>query len=103
MKIIPRQQIVDTVIKPINPDAEVLNSQIFVTSQAEPYETTVAQNGSDAYAEVDVEGAKDAPRRADADGPRILYNINNPNRVAAFEAIQATASEAGFVVAGRGT
>ena len=97
MKIIPRQQIVDTVVKPINPDAEVLNSQIYVTSQTEPYGKTIETNGSDAYAEVDVEGAKEllAGRTPTA---RILYNINNPNRVAAFEAIQATATEAGFIV-----
>ncbi|MEV4688806.1 ABC transporter family substrate-binding protein [Microbacterium sp. LWH3-1.2] len=97
MKIIPRQQIVDTVVKPINPDASVLNSQTFVTSQGAPYEKTVETNGSDAYAEVDVEGAKEllAGRTPTA---RILYNINNPNRVAAFEAIQATATEAGFKV-----
>ena len=97
MKIIPRQQIVDTVVKPINPDAEVLNSQTYVTSQTEPYEKTIQTNGSDAYAEVDIEGAKSllAGRTPTA---RILYNINNPNRVAAFEAIQATATEAGFVV-----
>ncbi len=97
MKIIPRQQIVDTVVKPINPDAEVLNSQTYVTSQTEPYEKTIQTNGSDAYAEVDIEGAKEllAGRTPTA---RILYNINNPNRVAAFEAIQATATEAGFVV-----
>ncbi|HWI32567.1 MAG TPA: ABC transporter family substrate-binding protein [Microbacterium sp.] len=97
MKIIPRQQIVDTVVKPINPDAEVLNSQTFVTSQTEPYEKTIKTNGSDAYGDVDIDGAKEllAGRTPTA---RILYNINNPNRVAAFEAIQATATEAGFVV-----
>lgn len=101
MKVIPRQQIVDTVIKPINPDAEVLNSQIYVTSQTEPYEKTVAQNGSDAYAEVDVEGAKEllAGRTPTV---RLMYNINNPNRVAAFEAIQATATEAGFNIVDTG-
>ena len=27
-----------------------------------------------------------------------MYNINNPNRVAAFEAIQASATEAGFII-----
>lgn len=97
MKVIPRQQIVDTVVKPVNPDAEVLNSQIYVTSQTEPYGKTVEQNGSDAYAEVDVEGAK-ALLAGRTPTVRILYNINNPNRVAAFEAIQATATEAGFVV-----
>lgn len=97
MKIIPRQQIVDTVVKPINPDAEVLNSHVYVTSQTEPYGRTIETNGSDAYGDVDVEGAKEllAGRTPTA---RILYNINNPNRVAAFEAIQATATEAGFVV-----
>ncbi|HYP73647.1 MAG TPA: ABC transporter family substrate-binding protein, partial [Microbacterium sp.] len=29
---------------------------------------------------------------------RLMYNINNPNRVAAFEAIQASAAQAGFTV-----
>jgi peptide/nickel transport system substrate-binding protein len=97
MKTIPRQQIVDTVVKPINPDAEVLNSQVYVTSQTEPYEKTVAQNGSDEFADVDIDGAKEllAGRTPTV---RILYNINNPNRVAAFEAIQASAAEAGFVI-----
>ena len=97
MKIIPRQQIVDTVVKPINPDATVLNSQTYVTSQTEPYEKTIQTNGSDAYEEVDIEGAK-ALLAGRTPTARILYNINNPNRVAAFEAIQATATEAGFVV-----
>ncbi|KRA23794.1 ABC transporter substrate-binding protein [Microbacterium sp. Root61] len=97
MKVIPRQQIVDTVIKPVNPDAEVLNSQIYVTSQTAPYAETIKTNGSDAYADVDVEGAKTL-LAGKTPTVRILYNINNPNRVAAFEAIQATAQEAGFVV-----
>lgn len=97
MKVIPRQQIVDTVVKPVNPDAEVLNSQIYVTSQTEPYAKTIKTNGSDAYAEVDVEGAKEL-LAGKTPTVRILYNINNPNRVAAFEAIQVAAQEAGFVV-----
>lgn len=101
MRVIPRQQIVDTVIKPVNPDAEVLNSQIYVTSQGDVYDESVKQNGSDAYEEVDIEGAKEllAGRTPTV---RILYNINNPNRVAAFEAIQATATEAGFNVVDMG-
>lgn len=97
MKIIPRQQIVDTLIKPINPDATVLNSQVYVTSQGKVYEDSVANNGSSAYADVDVEGAK-ALLAGKTPTVRILYNINNPNRVAAFEAISAKATEAGFVV-----
>jgi peptide/nickel transport system substrate-binding protein len=97
MKVIPRQQIVDTIVKPVNPDASVLNSQIYVTSQTEPYAKTIAVNGSDAYADVDVEGAKTL-LAGKTPTVRILYNINNPNRVAAYEAIQASATEAGFVI-----
>jgi peptide/nickel transport system substrate-binding protein len=96
LKTIPRQQLVDTLIKPINPEAEVLNSQLFIPAQA-PYEDAVASNGSDAYAEVDIEGAKELLAGA-TPTIRLMYNINNPNRVAAFEAIQASASQAGFVI-----
>jgi peptide/nickel transport system substrate-binding protein len=96
LKTIPRQQLVDTLIKPVNPEAEVLNSQLFIPAQSS-YEDAVASNGSDAYAEVDIEGAKELLAGA-TPTIRLMYNINNPNRVAAFEAIQASAAEAGFVV-----
>ncbi len=96
LKTIPRQQLVDTLIKPVNPDAEVLNSQLFIPAQA-GYADSVANNGSDAYAEVDIEGAKELLAGA-TPTIRLMYNINNPNRVAAFEAIQASASEAGFII-----
>lgn len=96
LKTIPRQQIVDTLIKPINEAAEVLNSQLFIPAQP-AYADAVAANGSDAYGEVDIEGAKEL---LDGATPtvRLMYNINNPNRVAAFEAIQASAAEAGITV-----
>ncbi|MFC8681759.1 ABC transporter family substrate-binding protein [Microbacterium ureisolvens] len=96
LKTIPRQQLVDTLIKPINPEAEVLNSNLFIPAQ-NAYEDAVASNGSDAYAEVDIEGAKELLAGA-TPTIRLMYNINNPNRVAAFEAIQASAAEAGFVI-----
>ena len=96
LKTIPRQQLVDTLIKPVVADAEVLNSQLFIPAQSS-YEAAVAANGSDAYAEVDIEGAKELLAGA-TPTVRLMYNINNPNRVAAFEAIQASAAEAGFTV-----
>jgi peptide/nickel transport system substrate-binding protein len=96
LKTIPRQQLVDTLIKPVNPDAEVLNSQLFIPAQA-GYADSVANNGSDAYADVDIEGAK-ALLAGATPTIRLMYNINNPNRVAAFEAIQASATEAGFII-----
>ncbi|HEY9306807.1 MAG TPA: ABC transporter family substrate-binding protein [Microbacterium sp.] len=96
LKTIPRQQLVDTLIKPVNPEAEVLNSNLFIPAQA-AYEDAVAANGSDAYGDVDIEGAKELLAGA-TPTVRLMYNINNPNRVAAFEAIQASASQAGFVI-----
>lgn len=96
LKTIPRQQLIDTLIKPVVSDAEVLNSQLFIPAQP-AYEEAVAANGSDAYAEVDIEGAKELLAGA-TPTIRLMYNINNPNRVAAFEAIQASAAEAGFVI-----
>lgn len=96
LKTIPRQQLVDTLIKPVVSDAEVLNSQLFIPAQPS-YEDAVAVNGSDAYNEVDIEGAK-ALLAGATPTIRLMYNINNPNRVAAFEAIQASAAEAGFVI-----
>lgn len=95
LKTIPRQQILDAIVTPINPDAEVLNSQVYLASQTEPYNETIAQNGSAAYAEVDIEGAREL---LDGATPTvsIMYNNANPNRVTAFEAIQASATEAGF-------
>lgn len=96
LKTIPRQQIVDTLIKPVNPNAEVLDSQLFIPAQP-AYADAVASNGSDAYGEVDIEGAKEL---LDGATPtvRLMYNIGNPNRVNAFQMIQASAAEAGFKV-----
>lgn len=96
LKTIPRQQLVDLLIKPVVPDAEVLNSQLFIPAQT-GYADAVASNGSDAYNEVDIEGAKELLAGA-TPTVRLMYNINNPNRVAAFEAIQASASQAGFII-----
>lgn len=96
LKTIPRQQIVDTLIKPVNEAAQVLNSQLFIPAQP-AYADAVAANGSSAYAEVDIDGALEL---LDGATPtvRLMYNINNPNRVAAFQAIQASAAEAGITV-----
>ena len=96
LKTIPRQQLVDSLIKPVNPNAEVLNSQLFIPAQP-AYAEAIATNGSDAYAEVDIEGAK-ALLNGATPTVRVMYNINNPNRVDSFEAIQASAAQAGITV-----
>ncbi len=96
MKTVPRQQLVDTIVKKINPDAEPLDSQLFLTDQ-EPYEDAKANNGSEAYAEVDIEGAKELLDGATPE-VRIMYNRDNPNRLNSYTLIAESAAQAGFKV-----
>jgi peptide/nickel transport system substrate-binding protein len=100
LKTIPRQQILDTLIKPIiGDDATLRDSQIFVPG-ADGYDESVAANGSDAYAEVDIEGAKALLAEAGVTNPEVcvLYASNNPRRVNEFALIQASGNLAGFNV-----
>ncbi|MFG6445251.1 ABC transporter family substrate-binding protein [Microbacterium sp. P06] len=101
LKTIPRQQILESIVTPVNPDAEVLNSQIFLPTDAQ-YGDAVAASGYDAYTEPDIEGAK-ALLAGATPTVKILYNTNNPNRVDSFRAIQQSAQEAGFVIEDAGS
>jgi peptide/nickel transport system substrate-binding protein len=87
-------------VTPVNPDAKVLDSQIWLPSQSE-YATTVAQNGSDKYdpSKLDDNIAKAKELLAGKTPTvKILYNTKNPNRVDEFQAIQSSAAKAGFQV-----
>ncbi|WBU38115.1 ABC transporter family substrate-binding protein [Homoserinibacter sp. YIM 151385] len=101
LKTVPRQQILESIITPINPEAEVLNSQIYVPQNAD-YEAAVEASGYDEWAEPDIEGAKEL---LDGATPtvRILYNTDNPNRVDSFNAIRQSAEEAGFKIEDAGS
>lgn len=101
LKTIPRQQILDSIVTPVNSKAKVLNSQIWLPNQSE-YADAVKNNGSDAYDKVDIEGAK-ALLAGATPTVRILYNTNNPNRVDEFQAIQASAAKAGFKIVDAGS
>ncbi|MHA7220135.1 ABC transporter family substrate-binding protein [Arthrobacter sp. MDT1-48-3] len=96
MKTVPRQQLVDSITKKLNPDAEPLDSQLFLTDQ-EPYEEAASNNGSDAYDEVDIEGAKELLDGATPE-VRIMYNRDNPNRLNSYTLIAESASQAGFKI-----
>ncbi|MFC7430837.1 MULTISPECIES: ABC transporter family substrate-binding protein [unclassified Agrococcus] len=93
---VPRQQILDSIVTPINPEAEVLDSQLFVSSQPQ-YEDATAVNGYDRYTEPDIAAAQELLAGATPE-ITILYNSENPNRVDSFQLIQASAQEAGFIV-----
>ncbi|MDQ1550568.1 MAG: glutathione transport system substrate-binding protein [Microbacteriaceae bacterium] len=101
LKTIPRQQILDSIVTPVNPKAKVLDSQIFLPANP-PYDATVKMNGSSAYDKVDIEGAK-ALLKGATPTIRILYNTANPNRVDEFQAIQASAAKAGFKIVDAGS
>jgi len=101
LKTIPRQQILDSIVTPVDPKAKVLDSQIFLPNQ-EQYADTVKMNGSDKFGKVDIDGAK-ALLAGATPTVRILYNTNNPNRVDEFQAISASASKAGFKVVDAGS
>ncbi|MEB4613838.1 ABC transporter family substrate-binding protein [Leucobacter sp. M11] len=96
LRTVPRQQILDSIVKPVNPDAEVLNSQIFVPENA-PYAESTARNGYDAFTEPDLDRARELLGGA-TPTVKILYNNENPNRVDSFQAIKNSAEQAGFVI-----
>jgi peptide/nickel transport system substrate-binding protein len=100
MKVIPRQEIIDKLIKPIvGAGAKLRDSQVFVPGAA-GYDDSVKNNGSAAYATVDVAGAKALLAEAGVKAPKVclLYASTNPRRVNEFQLIQASAAQAGFVV-----
>jgi len=98
---LPRQAIVDNLIKPLNPKAEVRNS--FIDLPGSPnYDDMVANNGSDAYPN-DADPAKAAQILADAGvtGPisvRFRFNGDNPRRANEFALITDSATQAGFTM-----
>jgi peptide/nickel transport system substrate-binding protein len=100
MKTIPRQDIIDRLIIPLNPDAEIRNS--FTVDPGAPlYEQMVAENGSDAYADVDIEGAIQLLADAGVTTPlnvRVLFADNNPRRAAEFDLMRDSAALAGITL-----
>jgi peptide/nickel transport system substrate-binding protein len=96
---VPRPGILDAIITPLKADAEVLDSQLFVSTQ-EGYADSAANNGSSAFAEPDIEGAKALLAEAGVTAPEVsvMYADYNPNRVDDYTLIAANATEAGFVM-----
>jgi peptide/nickel transport system substrate-binding protein len=105
LKTIPRQEIVDKIIKPLNPKAEVRNSFNLVPGTPN-YADTIAANGMSAqYGAVDIEGAKALLAEVGAKSPqvRILYAKSNVRRQQEFALIKESAELAGFKVVDNGS
>ena len=96
MKTVPRKDIVDKIVKKLDPNAKPLDSQLFVPDQA-AYSDSAKNNGSSAYQDVDIDGAKKLLNGATPE-IRIMYNKDNPNRVDAYSLIRESATKAGFKI-----
>lgn len=98
LKTIPRQDIVDRLIKPINPDAVLRNS--FTQVPGSPnYDAIAEANGSAEYATVDIPGAQALLAQAGVTTPidvRLKFAENNPRRANEYDLIKASAAQAGF-------
>lgn len=99
LKTIPRQEIVDKIIKPLNPEATVRNANLVSEADTVRYPILTEANGSADYAEVDIEGAKALLAQAGVTGPvevGFWYPEGNVRRGQEFELISASAALAGF-------
>lgn len=93
----PRQQIVDNLIVPVNPNAEVQNIRNVMNLQTN-YDEIVAEAYDGRYDEVDVEGAAALLEEAGAVGQtvRIGYQAPNPRRTNQVDLLRDSCNEAGF-------
>lgn len=100
LKTIPRQEIIEKLIQPLQPDATTRDSFLYVPGSP-AYDEVVAGNGSDAWTDVDIEGAKALLAEAGVTTPvdvRFLYGKSNVRRANEYQLIAASASQAGFNV-----
>jgi peptide/nickel transport system substrate-binding protein len=94
LKTVPRKDIVEAIVKKLDPDAAPLDSHVFFPDQA-LYADAIRDNGSSAYQDVDIDAARNLLDGATPE-VRILYNRDNPNRVEAYSRIRESAAQAGF-------
>lgn len=98
---IPRQKIVDNLIKPLNPDAKIRNSFTTVPS-APSYPAIAAANGMEAaFGGGDSAKAKqilDSANLSAAPVVRVLFASTNTRRQQQFQLIKEAAEAAGFKV-----
>jgi peptide/nickel transport system substrate-binding protein len=101
---VPRQGILDALIKPVSPSAQVRDSHVFLPG-SRGYDESVAANGSSRYAKVDIAAAKRLLARAAQQSETsaaptvcVLFDPANPRRVSEFQLIQHSAGLAGITV-----
>lgn len=104
---VPRQEILEKLIHPLNPDAQVRNSHTVVPGSP-TYDEVVENNGSDFYSGSDEENRQQAQElleQAGVETPidvRFLYGASNVRRANEYELIAASAEQVGFNVIDEG-
>ncbi|MGO3066242.1 MAG: ABC transporter family substrate-binding protein [Brevibacterium linens] len=97
LKTVPRQDIVDKIIKPLDENAQVRDS--FTQAPGSPmYDGIVEGNGMKDLESVDIDGAKKLLEDAGVDSPsvRVMYDNTNSRRQQEFQLIKESAEKAGF-------
>jgi peptide/nickel transport system substrate-binding protein len=100
LKTLPRQEIIDRLIVPLNPNATIRNSYTQVPGTP-GYDAIASTNGMDQYDTVDIAGAQALLEGAGVTTPiqvRFHYAANNPRRASEYELIRDSAAQAGFEV-----
>lgn len=99
LRVVPRQQILDDLVVPVQPDAVLLDS-FLLRPGAQGYTDAIADNGAREYARTDVDAARGLLTEAGVSAPTVcvLFDPASERRRAEFSLIQSSAARAGFVV-----
>ena len=99
LHVVPRQQILDELVTPVQADAGLLDSFVLRPGAA-GYDDAIAENGSDDYQSTDVDLAKKLLADAGVQTPEvcIMFDPADERRVAEFTLIRTSAARAGFQV-----
>lgn len=101
LQTIPRQKIIDTIIKPLNPNAAIRNS-FMVVPGSPMYGPVTAANGMESTfgGGDNTDKAKALLQQAGVTAPtvRFMYDNTNTRRVQEFQLIKESAEKAGFKV-----
>lgn len=98
---VPRQAIVDNLIKPINADAKVMNAREVFPFQEPKYDEVVSASYNGEYDKVDIEKAKALVAESGVATPvkvRLGYRAGNQRRADEVAQIAASCKDAGFDV-----
>jgi len=99
LRVLPRQQILDELVVPVQPEAGLLDS-FLLRPGADGYDDAIAGNGSADFGTTDVDAAIALLADAGVTKPKVclLFDPKSERRQREFELIAESAGRAGFVV-----